>query len=116
MPTTSQPLSPSIPGGCWVPAKPVGVGRQAAGALAGLEDGKAAHGCLQAWLMVHRHRESSPGAGNTLTPTLISAPRWLEAAQSRGMREGSQRRRAKSQACWTTSSEGMMPRCTVSNS
>lgn len=69
------------------------------GAPAGLEDGKAAHGCLHTWLMAHRHGESSPGARNTHTPALIPASRWLEAAQSRGMREGSQRRRAKSQAC-----------------
>lgn len=52
VPTTSQPHSPPVPGGCWVPAKPAGSGEVAVGALARLEEGKAARGCLWAWLPV----------------------------------------------------------------
>lgn len=78
-------------------------------ALTGLHDSEAARGRLQAQPSSRAPPEEA--ARGTPTPALIPVP-----AQSRGMREGSQRRWAKLQACWTTSSDGMMPRCTVSSS
>lgn len=43
-----------------MPVKPAGSGEAAVGAPARLEQGKAARGCLRAWLMAHRHGRKQP--------------------------------------------------------